>query len=111
MFIATFLYPSLRFTGSREVFKGGADDVGSSSSLSLIESLSDDDDDDDDDDEDEDELGGDFGTRTGVLSIALESALISLMVPREGRGSTKGDASSITLVFEVFASIRDFLPS
>ena len=109
MFIATFLYPSLRFTGSREVFKGGADDVGSSSSLSLIESLSDDDD--DDDDEDEDELGGDFGTRTGVLSIALESALISLMVPREGRGSTKGDASSITLVIEVFASIRDFFPS
>ena len=107
MFIATFLYPSLRFTGSREVFKGGADDVGSSSSLSLIESLSDD----DDDDEDEDELGGDFGTRTGVLSIALESALISLMVPREGRGNTKGDASSITLVIEVFASIRDFLPS
>lgn len=105
MFIATFLYPSLRFTGSREVFKGGADDVGSSSSLSLIESLS------DDDDEDEDELGGDFGTRTGVLSIALESALISLMVPREGRGSTEGDAFSITLVFEVFASIRDFLPS
>ena len=107
MLIATFLYPSLRFTGSREVFKGGADDVGSSSSLSLIESLSDD----DDDDEDEDELGGDFGTRTGVLSIALESALVSLMVPREGRGSTKGDASLITLVIEVFASIRDFLPS
>ena len=107
MFIATFLYPSLRFTGSREVFKGGADDVGSSSSLSLIESLSDD----DDDDEDEDELGGDFGTRMGVLSIALVTALISLMVPREGRGSTKGDVSSITLVIEVFASIRDFLPS